>query len=295
MKIHWVSIMGRVEVAEGQIKYVPITIPEGPNAGQQMVALVRSNLEFESGEISYEAFLSDPKAACQIGLNQGLSPEVYAGLGAVAPYGIALFRNGKWEYSAGAGFQDIPINEWIAVKVRVLGSKIDLFVNDVKVCSTVQTVFKSQVGLFIRSTGEVLVRNFALETQAPRAFVVMQFSEPFDALYNDVIKPTCEKFGFEVIRADDIYKSGLIIEDITRSIQESSFVIADITPDNPNVFYEVGYAHGIKKPTILLSERTRGSLPFDVSGFRTLFYDNTIGGKAEVERSLTKHLQSMAA
>ncbi|EKD41110.1 MAG: hypothetical protein ACD_74C00028G0005 [uncultured bacterium] len=294
MATHWVSILGKVEVADGQIKYVPITIPEGPNAGQQAVALVRSNLEFESGEISYEALLSDPTAACQVGLNQGLEPEVYAGLGAAAPYGVALFRNGKWEYLAGAGFGDLQTNEWIAVRVRVLGSKIDLYVNDVKVCSTMQNVFKGQVGLFIRSTAEVLVRNFAVVTQAPRAFVVMQFSEPFDALYNDVIKPTCEKFGFEVIRADDIYKSGLIIEDITRSIQESSFVIADITPDNPNVFYEVGYAHGIRKPTILLSERRRGSLPFDVSGFRTLFYDNTIGGKAEVEKSLTKHLQSMA-
>lgn len=73
-----------------------------------------------------------------------------------------------------------------------------------------------------------------------------------------------------------------------------SVVIADITPDNPTVFYEVGYAHGIKKPTILLSERRREALPFDVSGFRTLFYDNTIGGKGEVETRLTKHLQSMA-
>jgi hypothetical protein len=70
-------------------------------------------------------------------------------------------------------------------------------------------------------------------------------------------------------------------------------VIADITPDNPNVFYEVGYAHGIKKPTILLSDRRRDKLPFDVSGFRTLFYDNTIGGKKAVEENLTKHLENM--
>ena len=77
------------------------------------------------------------------------------------------------------------------------------------------------------------------------------------------------------IRADDIYKSGLIINDIARSIEEASVIIADITTDNPNVFYEVGYAHGIKKETILLSDRTRETLPFDVAGFRTLFYDNT--------------------
>ena len=72
-------------------------------------------------------------------------------------------------------------------------------------------------------------------------------------------------------------------------------VIADITPDNPNVYYELGYAHGIDKPTILLSDRKREELPFDVSGFRTLFYDNTIGGKSVVEERLRKHLDGIAA
>lgn len=295
MATNWVSLMGKVEVAEDQIKYVPVPITDGPNAGQTSVALVKSNLEFESGEISYEAFLSDPKSACQVIFNHGLQPEIFAGVRvASAPYGIALFRNSKWEFLAGAGFGDLPINEWIAVRVRVLGSTIDLYINDVKVCSALQNVSKSQVALFLQSPAEIVVRKFAAKRQAPRAFVVMQFSDQFNALYNDVIKPTCEKFGFDVIRADDIYKSGLIIEDITRSIQESSFVIADITPNNPNVYYEVGYAHGIKKPTILLSERQREALPFDVSGFRALFYDNTIGGKSEVEAGLNKHLQNMA-
>ena len=275
---------------------MPTLITDGPNAGQNLVALVRSNLEFESGEISCEALFVDPKSACQISISQGLQPEIFAGiLMGGTPYGIALFKNQKWEFleSVGSGNQP-PTNHWIFVKVRVLGSKIDLFINGVKVCSALQNVVKGQVGLFLNAPAEILVRNFAMKTQAPRAFVVMQFSDEFDALYNDVIRPTCEKFGFEVVRADDIYKSGLIIEDITRSIQEASVVIADITPNNPNVFYEVGYAHGIKKPTILLSERRREALPFDVSGFRTLFYDNTIGGKSEVETRLTKHLQSMA-
>src|ERR1700682_5719904 len=101
MATNWVSILGKVEVAEGQIKYIPVQITEGPNAGQTSAALVRSNLEFESGELSYEALLTDPRSACQIGLNQGLQPEIYAGLyvGA-APYGVALFRNAKWEILA---------------------------------------------------------------------------------------------------------------------------------------------------------------------------------------------------
>jgi nucleoside 2-deoxyribosyltransferase len=101
-------------------------------------------------------------------------------------------------------------------------------------------------------------------------------------------------FDYEAIRADDIYTSGLIIKEITQSIQEASIIIADITPNNPNVYYEVGYAHALNKPTILLSDKTQEKLPFDVSGFRTLFYENSIGGKRKVQDLLTKHLQSVA-
>lgn len=295
MPTNWVSLLGRVEIVGDEIKYIAVPITEGPNAGQFQVALVKSNLQFESGDVSFEAALSDAKCSCQVVLNHGLQPEIFAGLRTGgAPYGIALFRNNKWDFLAGAGAGDLPTDRAISVRVRVRGSKIDLFVDDVKVCSGFQNVQESQLALFLQGPTDFAVRKFSVTTQAPRAFVVMQFSDQFNALYNDVIRPTCMKFGFDVIRADDIYRSGLIIEDITRSIQESSFVIADITPDNPNVFYEVGYAHGIGKPTILLSDRRRDKLPFDVSGFRTLFYNNTIGGKKAVEESLTKHLENMA-
>ena len=78
------------------------------------------------------------------------------------------------------------------------------------------------------------------------------------------------------------------------SIQNSAVIIADITPDNPNVFYEIGYAHALKKPTILLCDKAlRDRLPFDVSGFRTIFYDNSIGGKRRVEEKLEVYLQNI--
>ena len=177
----------------------------------------------------------------------------------------------------------------------MLGSQIGLFVNEVKVCSTLRNISKGRVELLLQGSQEIKVRNIKTTASTPQAFVVMQFSDAFNALYTDVIKPTCERFGLKAIRADDIYQSGLIINDIARSIEEASVIIADVTTDNPNVFYEVGYAHGIKKATILLSDRTRETLPFDVSGFRTLFYDNTIGGKSDVEARLTTHLENITA
>lgn len=84
----------------------------------------------------------------------------------------------------------------------------------------------------------------------------------------------------------------MIIQDISKHINESKFIIADISPINANVFYEVGYAHALNKPTILIAEKdTR--LPFDVSSFRTLFYENTIGGKNKLENGLRKHIKAI--
>jgi hypothetical protein len=98
--------------------------------------------------------------------------------------------------------------------------------------------------------------------------------------------------GFAPYRADDVYHPGLVLEDIIEGLVESEAIVAEITPPNPNVFYELGYAHALRKPTILLAERGR-ELPFDIRGYRCIFYDNTIGGKKEVETSLRKHLASI--
>jgi hypothetical protein len=138
-----------------------------------------------------------------------------------------------------------------------------------------------QLALFLEGNAPIEVRNISVEAENPRAFIVMQFKEPFNTLYTEVIRPVCESFGYEVVRADDIYTSGLIIKEITQSIQEASVIVADITPESPNVYYEVGYAHALNKPTILLSDKTQERLPFDVSGFRTLFYEDSIGGKLD--------------
>lgn len=296
MNINWIAVLGKIEAAKGNLKHIPVVPTESLAQKQIPVSLARSNVQFETGKISFEAFLKDSDSKCQLGLNQGTPTEIYLGLNFdTAAYGIALFKSPSWETLASAGFGDKPpLNRWISIQVSVLGSKIDLFIDGVKVCTASHNIVKSQVGFLLRGTQEVVVRNLKIEGTRPRCFVVMQYTAEFNALYEEVIKPTCESFGLDVERADDSYNSGLIIEEISKSIREASVVIADVTPNNPNVFYEVGYAHGIGKPTILLSDRQREKLPFDVSGFRTLFYDNTIAGKSTVEEKLKKHLESMA-
>lgn len=288
----WVAIYGEIDSSDNMVRHIPIPPDDASLSKSVPFTLARSNIEFESGTISGEVMLLDSESRFQFGIGGQHGTEIYGGFNVLGnAYGIGLFKNGQWETAAGAGFGNKPpLNEWIELRLEVLGSSIELFFNDVKVCSHTEKVQRGPVSMLFQSATEIKVKRIHIEPRAPTCFVVMQFTDEYDSLYRDVIKPVCERYGYEVIRADDSYTSGLLIEDITRSIRDSAVVIADITPDNPNVFYEVGYAHGIGKATILLSDRKRDRLPFDISGFRTVFYDNTIGGKGAVEESLSKHL-----
>lgn len=294
-KTNWISILGRVRQTSQGIRYIPSVIEDGPNKGQPTVCLAKSNFDFESGSVSCKVKLESETNQIQIGFNHGSGEEIYAGIsGGISTYAISIYANSKWENLANAGFGERPpLNEEIDIEVRVNGSRIDLFINRILVCTAYYKIKPCQVTLFMTGQSEFTVQDFVVTTQKPTAFIVMQFTDEFNALYTEVIKPTCERYGLTAIRGDDIYTNGLILDDIVRSIQECFVIIADITPNNPNVFYEVGYAHGMGKATILLSDKKRDKLPFDISGFRTLFYDNTIGGKTAIEERLAKHLKSI--
>lgn len=295
---NWVPIFGNSEINKNGIVVLPGLSPEAApdSATQPPHTLLRCEVEFEQGVIEVEIFPTEPESRCQLVLATG-SGDLFVGLNVLgAPYGFAVFRNNQWEPLSGAGQGSrIEPNKWHKIKLIANGSNLVLQVNGVEVARAVHRLTRGQLGILLQGVGRTAMRNLSTYSSEPICFVVMQFSSDFNELYTEVIRPTCEGFGYKVIRADDYYTSGLIIDDITRSIREASVVIADVTPNNPNVFYEVGFAHGIEKPTILLSDRKREKLPFDISGFRTLFYDNTIGGKSVVQERLRRHLESIAA
>lgn len=294
----WIAIYGESKYENGELTHIPEKQPQAQEpllVDRPPHSINRSDIEFEQGSISLEVWLEEENARCFIGLSAGEGKDLYVGLNNLgAAFGFALFEN-EWKPLSGIGITPPPAKQWLSLELDVHGSNLTLKFEGVEVVKQAHKIRKGPLSLLLQSDEEVKVRNIEVSAQKPECFVVMQFSEKFDDLYRDVIKPTCESFGYDVIRADDTYSNGLIIEDIIKSIKEASLVIADITPDNPNVFYELGFAHGINKPTILLSDRDRQKLPFDVSGFRTLFYDNTIGGKSAVEERLGKHLENLGA
>jgi hypothetical protein len=305
MNARWVALAGHVEIKGDELVYSPrpnamappdALVQANPTAALPPHAVVRSNIEFESGDIRLAFKIRDPVGMLQLVLHNNESFPLYAGINIMgARYGFGIFRNGIWERLAGTGYgSEIELDMWHELRLSAHGSNIDLYFNTVKVSSIQQQLQKAALSIYFQSHNKVEVRAIRVEPRKPVCFVVMQFTEDYNTLYSEVIEPTCQAYGYSVVRADDLYTSGLIIDDITQSIREATIVIADVTPNNANVFYEVGYSHGIGKPTILLSDRKREKLPFDISGFRMLFYDNTIGGKRAVESRLEKHLDYIA-
>lgn len=108
----------------------------------------------------------------------------------------------------------------------------------------------------------------------------MPFGSPFDGYYEHVIKPAVESSGLRAQRADEIYGTNPIIQDIWKSIWKARIVIADVSKRNPNVNYELGLCHALGLPTILIT-RTIEDVPFDYRHRRCVIYNTDEAGWEE--------------
>ena len=103
------------------------------------------------------------------------------------------------------------------------------------------------------------------------AFVLMPFKPEFRDVYESGIKPACEAVGVYCDRIDDQKFDETILERIYNQIQAAHLIVADMTGCNPNVFYEVGYAHALHKRVILLTKDIN-DIPFDLRHHRHIEY-----------------------
>jgi len=103
-------------------------------------------------------------------------------------------------------------------------------------------------------------------------FVITPFGEPFDSYYDNIIKPAIKDCGLIPIRADEIYNVTPIINDIFDNINNAAILIADVTGKNANVNYEIGVAHALQKPVIIIS-KSINDVPFDYKHLRAIIYN----------------------
>ncbi len=233
------------------------------------------------------------------GFESDASPYFVAQLGAYErAYLISEFVPGLgWKAVAQAGLlKNLSTEHAHEMQVTVRGQSMQLNVDGVDVLQAVASRPPEGpgFGLYAWGDAQVLFSRSRLSAVKPTVFVIMPSREPFNILYRDVIYPVASKLDFRVIRDVEIASPGIILDDIQRQVENSQAVVAEISTHNPNVFYELGYAHALRKPAILLVRRQEGQkMPFDVQGYRAIFYDDSIGGKKTVERSLEQHLRAI--
>lgn len=126
-------------------------------------------------------------------------------------------------------------------------------------------------------------------------FVMMPFGDWSNLYYSDIFSPAIKDAGMEPLRADQLFSTGTVIEQIWEQIQKAKILVADLTGKNANVFYELGLAHANKKPVVFISANI-DDVPFDLRHLRVIIYDTNDpfwGDKLKV--SLTAYLKTAKA
>jgi hypothetical protein len=122
-------------------------------------------------------------------------------------------------------------------------------------------------------------------------FILMPFTERLYPIYSDHISKAVKELGLTVSRADDIFSATPVMNDVWSSIYRSKLIIAECTGKNPNVFYEIGIAHTVGKPVILIAQSPE-DVPFDLRYIRYIRYEYTPPGMTKFEESLKRTIRS---
>jgi hypothetical protein len=125
---------------------------------------------------------------------------------------------------------------------------------------------------------------------------MMPFASPLGEYYLKIYEPAIKKAGLTPIRADnEIFGTGKIIDQIWSGITNAKVLIAELTSRNPNVFYELGLAHALQKPVVLVSSN-QDDVPFDLKHIRVIYYDmhDPFWGNKLIEKVAENILSAMS-
>lgn len=122
-------------------------------------------------------------------------------------------------------------------------------------------------------------------------FVIQPFDKgKFDSRYNDTYKPAILAAGLRPYRVDKDPSVTIPMEQIEAGIKSSKICFAEITLDNPNVWYELGFAFACGKDVVIITEE-RDKFPFDIQHRHVIIYNTTSKGDfIKLESDITDKL-----
>lgn len=148
----------------------------------------------------------------------------------------------------------------------------------------------SDLGSLITTSSVVHPLFGQVLNETSHVYVIMPFRSDLDPVYETAIYPAVSGLGYACLRGDGHLSTHEIMRDVWHGICRSHVVIADLTGRNPNVFYELGIAHTIGKPVILICA-DHEDVPFDLRHLRHIQYSNSAPGLADLTETLRLTLQ----
>lgn len=129
-----------------------------------------------------------------------------------------------------------------------------------------------------------------------RCFVIQPFDGGmFDDRYEDVIAPAITAAGLEPYRVDRDPKVSIPIQDIESGIRNARICLAEITLDNPNVWFELGFAIAAFKDVVLVcSDARTAKFPFDVQHRKIIKYGTgSLRDYEQLKESILKRIVAL--
>lgn len=122
-------------------------------------------------------------------------------------------------------------------------------------------------------------------------FAAMPFAPQYEDVFFVAMSYAAEQVGAVCDRVDRREFQGNVVDEVHRMIRKASAVIVDLSESKPNVLYEAGYAHALKKPCVHICSTPLEKLPFDVAQWKTTRYEP--GQTHKLRRDLTQRLKAI--
>ena len=201
-----------------------------------------------------------------------------------APDISTVYKHYRGENLPDGAFFENALTDKFGIPASEVGKFTDIFVSSLKSAHLLEPLGDKQRVLDVTDSSERTESSPSTLRKAARdvriegsdtCFVVMPFADPIGTYYTRIYEPAIKKAGLRPVRADaDIFGTGKIIDQIWAGINNAKILVTEMTTRNPNVFYELGLAHALQKPVVLVSSN-ESDVPFDLKHIRVIYYDVT--------------------
>jgi hypothetical protein len=200
-----------------------------------------------------------------------------------APTISDVYKHYRGENLPDRKFFENALTESFKVPAEKISEFIDIFIETLETAKLIEKIGEKYRVIDISSESNSPLVDTKSEikklskaagiSSSDTCFVMMPFASPLGEYYSKIYEPAIRKAGLNPIRADnDIFGTGKIIDQIWTGITSAKVLIAELTYRNPNVYYELGLAHALKKPVVLVSSNEE-DVPFDLKHIRVIYYD----------------------